>query len=165
MQGLVEGLFAGVAEGWVADVVGECEGFSELLVQAKGSGDGAGDLGDFESVREAAAEVVTRKIACEAGEDLCFSGEAAEGACVQNAGAVAGEGGPVRVVGFRILARGQLSQAADGDIWGQKEVVRWLVRSSRFVFASPWFGYNAGRALERTQREAADLFRKVPTTC
>ena len=41
---LVERVLAGVAEGRVAEVVGEGDGFGEVLVEAEGAGDGAGDL-------------------------------------------------------------------------------------------------------------------------
>src|ERR1019366_10068164 len=54
----VESFFSGVAEGRVADVVDEREGFGEIDVEVEGSGDGAGDLRDFEGVGEAVAEVV-----------------------------------------------------------------------------------------------------------
>ncbi len=57
----VEGFFAGVAEGRMADVVGEGEGLSELTVQAQSFGEGAGDLGYFERVGEPAAEMVAGK--------------------------------------------------------------------------------------------------------
>jgi hypothetical protein len=50
LKGLIEGLFAGVAEGRMADVMGQGEGFGELGVEAEGRGEGAGDLGDFKSV-------------------------------------------------------------------------------------------------------------------
>src|ERR1017187_8218093 len=46
----VESFFSGVAEGRVADVVDEREGFGEIDVEVEGSGDGAGDLRDFEGV-------------------------------------------------------------------------------------------------------------------
>jgi len=46
----VERFFAGVAEGRMADVVGQGEGLSELTVQTKGGGEGAGNLSHFESV-------------------------------------------------------------------------------------------------------------------
>ena len=57
-QGAVEGLFAGVAEGRMADVVDQREGFGELHVQPQGCGQRARDLRHFQGVRQAAAEVV-----------------------------------------------------------------------------------------------------------
>ena len=46
----VEAAFAGVAEGRMADVVGEGERFGEIGVEAEGTGGGAGDLGDLQAV-------------------------------------------------------------------------------------------------------------------
>ena len=63
MQRVVERLFAGVAKGGMADVVGQGEGLGEFGVQAKSVGDGAGDLGDFECVGQAAAEMVAGEVA------------------------------------------------------------------------------------------------------
>ncbi len=54
----IELLFSGMAKRWMADVMDEREGFGKLGIQAEGGGDGAGDLRDFESVREAIAEMV-----------------------------------------------------------------------------------------------------------
>ena len=87
----IESLFAGVAKGGMTDVVGKGESLGEFWVQAQGGGERAGDLGHFEGMGEAAAEVVAGQIAREAGEDLGFSGQTAKGAGVKNAGAVAGE--------------------------------------------------------------------------
>jgi hypothetical protein len=123
VKGCVEGLFACVAEGRVADIVGECEGVGEFVVKAESGGDGAGDLGDFEGVGEAAAEVVAGQIAGDAGEDLSFSGEAAEGASVQDAGAVACERRSIRVVRFGMLTGGEVSRGVDGDGRRQQEIV------------------------------------------
>jgi hypothetical protein len=90
-QSFIESFFAGVAEGRMADVVREGESFGELGVEAEGSGDGAGDLGDFEGVGEPAAEVIGGELSGEAGEDLRFSGKAAEGASVEDSGSVSRE--------------------------------------------------------------------------
>ena len=81
----VETRLALVAEGGVAKVVGEGDGFGEVLVQAEGAGDVAGDGGDFDGVRQAGAEVVAGAVE----EDLGLVFEAAEGARVDDAVAVA----------------------------------------------------------------------------
>ena len=107
LEALVEGAFAGVAEGGVADVVDQGEGLGEVLVEAEGGGDGAGDLGDLDGVGEAAAEVVGGA----AGEDLGLAGEAAEGAGLDDALAVALEGG----------ARGTKGRGIDA---GEERIVR-----------------------------------------
>ena len=97
LEGGVEGLFAGVAEGRMADVVDQGEGLGQLGIEAEGAGQGAGDLRDFKGVGEAAAEVVSGRVAGQAGKDLGLAGEAAEGAGVQDAGGVAGKGSAVGV--------------------------------------------------------------------
>ena len=89
LEALVEGAFAGVAEGRVADVVDQGEGLGEVLVEAEGGGGGTGYLGDLHGVGEAAAEVVGGA----AGEDLGLAGEAAKGPGLDDALAVALEGG------------------------------------------------------------------------
>src|ERR1019366_396657 len=83
----VESFFSGVAEGRVADVVDEREGFGEIDVEVEGSGEGAGG---------AVAEVV----GVTAGEDLRLGFKTAESAGVDDAVAVALE---VVAVGMRRL--------------------------------------------------------------
>jgi hypothetical protein len=122
VQGFVERFFSSVAEGWMADVVGESESFCEFRVEAESVGDGAGDLSDFKRVGEAAAEVIAGEVAGEAGEYLGFAGEAAEGSCMEDAGAVASEGGAIGMVGFGILPGREVSFALHGDIRRKKQV-------------------------------------------
>ena len=127
LQRQVEGFFACVAEGGVADVVNQGEAFGEFGIEAQGRGEGAGDLGDFKSVREAIAEVVRKRcggrLGGEAGEDLCLAGEAAEGAGVEDACGVAGKGGAVRMRGLGVGAAGEgmVRGAGDGDACGELE--------------------------------------------
>src|SRR5262249_534175 len=54
----VEAALAGVTERRMADVVDEREGFGKVYVQFESFCDGAGDLCDFERVREAIAKMV-----------------------------------------------------------------------------------------------------------
>jgi hypothetical protein len=119
-EGAVEGLFAGVAKGRMADVVGEGEGFGELGIEAEGAGKGACNLDDLERMREAAAEVVAGWIAGQAGEDLGFAGEAAKCARVENAGGVAGKGRAVRVRRLRECALCERAGGVDGDAGRQR---------------------------------------------
>ena len=84
-HGGVQRFFARVAERRMADVVHQGQGFGEIDIEIQGSGDGAGDLRDFERVGEAVAEVV----GVAAGEDLRLGFEAAESAGVNDAVAVA----------------------------------------------------------------------------
>ncbi len=103
---LVEGLFDGMAEGGMAEVMGEARALDEVgvdeavvgevgAVLLKPAADGAADLGDFDGVGEAGAvEVVF------AGEeDLGFALEAAEGGGVDDAVAIDLEGGAVFAFG------------------------------------------------------------------
>ena len=117
LEGVVEGLLAGVAKGRMANVVDQCEGLGQLGVEAQGGGQGAGDLGDLEGVGEAAAEVVGGGFCGQAGEDLGLAGEAAKGLGVQNPGGVAGEGSAVGMRGFGVGAAGEFGvlAAADGN--------------------------------------------------
>src|SRR5579863_5408899 len=49
-HGGVERLFAGVAEGRMAEVVDQGERFGEIYIEGEGAGDGAGDLCDVDGV-------------------------------------------------------------------------------------------------------------------
>src|SRR5215471_16068059 len=70
----VEFALAGVPEGRMADIVNERKGFSKFAVQTERRGNRAGDLGHFEGVRQAIAEVV----GIARGEDLGLGFEPAE---------------------------------------------------------------------------------------
>src|SRR5207302_8587711 len=74
-----------MAERRVADVVDECERFGEIDVQLQLFGDGARNLCDFDGVRQPVAEVMAYAL----GENLGFIFEAAEGAGVNDAVAIA----------------------------------------------------------------------------
>ena len=93
----VERILAGVGEGRMPDVVGQGEGFGEVLIESEGGGDGAGDLGDLDGVGETIAEMIGKA----GGEDLGLGFQAAEGARVDDAVAIALEGVAVRMLGFR----------------------------------------------------------------
>ena len=82
---LVELVFAGVAERRMTDVVDERESFGEIRIEAKSRGNRASDLRNLESVREPIAKM----IGVTDGEDLRLGLEAAEGARVDDAVAVA----------------------------------------------------------------------------
>jgi len=94
----VQGAFAGVAEGGMAQVMGQADGFGQVLVDRQGAGDGAADLGDLQRMRQAGAVVVALIV----DEDLGLVLQAAEGSGVQDAVAVALEGGAVVRLVFRV---------------------------------------------------------------
>ena len=102
-EGCVESLFSGMTEGWMADVVDQREGFGEGGVEAESCGDGAGNLGYFEGVGEAAAGVVA--FCAAPGEDLSFAGQAAKGFGMQDTAGVAHEGGAVGMGRFGISSK------------------------------------------------------------
>jgi hypothetical protein len=133
-QALVEGLFAGVAKGRMADVVRQRQRLGQLRIQPQRAAS-VRDLGHFQGVGQAAAEVVRRGVAGQAREDLRLAGQAAKGARVQNAGAVAGKG---RAVGVRRLgcARRLSSPSARTAIPGGQREGRFGVSES--VIGSPF---------------------------
>ncbi len=81
---------------------------------------------DFEGVGEAAAEVVARRVAGQAGEDLGFAGEAAKGAGVQDAADVAHERRAIRMGRLSNRCAGRAGRRGvrphrDGDGGGKRE--------------------------------------------
>jgi len=110
---LPQGLLARVAEGRVAEVVGQRHRLGQVLVQVEGPGDGPGDLGHLHRVRQACAE----EVALVRQEDLRLVFEAAEGRRVDDAVAVALVGGPVFVFRFGVDAAAALG--AFGGIGGK----------------------------------------------
>jgi hypothetical protein len=60
-QKLAQGLFAGVAEGRVAEVVAQGDGLGQVLVETEGLGDRPGDLGDLEAVGQPRPVVVAER--------------------------------------------------------------------------------------------------------
>ena len=92
--------FAGVAEGRMADIVDERESLGEFAVEAESGGNGARDLGDFKGMGQAVAEMIG--VTC--GEDLSLGFEAAKGARVDDAVAVAGVLGAIRMAKLGVSA-------------------------------------------------------------
>src|SRR2546423_1216554 len=86
-----------MAEGRVAEIVRERNRLREVLVQPQRARDRPGDLGDFEGVREASAEVVFLGI----DEDLRLVLEAAKRLGVEDTVAIALETGTDRIGSFR----------------------------------------------------------------
>ncbi|GAC1703184.1 MAG: hypothetical protein NVS9B4_10520 [Candidatus Acidiferrum sp.] len=65
---VVQLALARVAEGGMADVVDQGEGFGKLTIQIQRGGDGASDLSDFNGVGEA----ITKMVREAHGKDLGF---------------------------------------------------------------------------------------------
>src|SRR5580704_12021431 len=103
-HGGVESFFTSMTERRVSDVVNQAQCFSEIDVETKSSGDGARDLGNFEAVGEAVAEMV----GIAARENLGLGFEAAEGAGVNDTIAVA-----LKVVAVGML---RLREAASAGV-------------------------------------------------
>jgi len=134
-EAAIEGALAGMAEGRVTDVMHQGEGFGEVFVQVERAGDVPGDLRDLHGVGEARTEVVGGA----GGKDLGFAGEAAEGAGLYDALAVAlerramrvrggGEGAREQMIvgvelgdGARILVGRHLALSLDEDVVGRVE--------------------------------------------
>jgi hypothetical protein len=114
----IERFLTRMAERGMAYVMRESKGLSEFAIQAQRCGERAGDLGDFERVGEATAEVVCGQIVSETREDLGLSGEAPERAGVKNAGCIAREGRTVGVIGFGMDARSEIAISVDCDVAG-----------------------------------------------
>ena len=84
----VERTLAGMAEGRVAEIVGERERLGQILVEPEPACHRAGDLGDFQAMSEARAVVIALVI----DEDLGLVVQPPEGSGVQDAIAVTGKG-------------------------------------------------------------------------
>jgi hypothetical protein len=68
-------VLAGMAEGWMPDIVSEAERFGQILVEAQCTRYGAADLRDFKAVSQANTEMVSIR----SNENLRLVAEAAEG--------------------------------------------------------------------------------------
>ena len=98
LHDLLQRILARMAEGGVAEIVGQRQRLRQILVEAQGAGDGAGDLADLDGVCQARAVVV----ALVGHEDLGLVGQPAEGRGMDDAVAVA--------LVFRARGRGRLGK-------------------------------------------------------
>jgi hypothetical protein len=81
---LVESLFHRTTERGMPEVAGEGDGFSQVLIERKGTAEGAGEGGDFNRVSKAGADMIPGAVE----GDLGFVFEATEGGTVNDAFAV-----------------------------------------------------------------------------
>jgi len=96
-HGCVQSFFTRVAEGRMSHVVHQGEGLHQVYVQPKLGSDGAGDLGHFNRMSQAIAEVVGEA----AGKNLGFGFEPAKGAGMNDAVTVPLEIVAIGMLGFR----------------------------------------------------------------
>jgi hypothetical protein len=92
---LIESLFHWTTERGVAEVAGEGDGFSQVLIKSEGTAEGAGQGGDFNRVGEAGADMIPGAVE----GDLGFIFKATEGGAVNDPLAVPLEFG-AEVMGF-----------------------------------------------------------------
>ena len=89
-----------MAEWRMADIVNERERFGEIGIEIESAGNGARDLRNFQSVREAVAKM----IGIARGENLRLGFQSAEGARVDDAVTIAGVVIAIRMRKFGIFA-------------------------------------------------------------
>jgi hypothetical protein len=112
---MIQGLFSSVAKRRMTNVVGEGQGFREIGVESQGAGERTCSLSDLEGVGEAAAEMIARRKAGQASENLRLASQPAEGARVQNAGAVPRKRGAIQVRRFRMGSLREGTFGIDGN--------------------------------------------------
>ncbi len=95
-----KGVFAGMPEGGMSQVVRQADGLHQVFVGTQGAGDGAPDLRHFQRVGEAGAEVIALVV----DEHLGLVFQAAEGGGMQHPVAVALKGGAVIGLGVQVGA-------------------------------------------------------------
>ena len=110
-QAAVKGTLAGVAEGWMADIVNQRKRLRQILVQAKCGRDRTGDLGNLDGVGQPAAKVVGGA----AGKDLRLPCQTPEGAGLHDPLAIALEGSARGTDGRWIHARQKKIVRISGD--------------------------------------------------
>ena len=98
LHAVVKHLLAGMAEGWMAEVMGERHSLSQIIVQTEGLGDGPGDLRHLQRVCQARAIIV----AFMRYEDLSLLLQAAKSGGVYHPIPVAGEGGAGGALALRV---------------------------------------------------------------
>src|SRR5262245_25292614 len=87
-----------MAERRMAKVMGQCDGFRQILIEAQPPSDGPADLGDFQSMRKSVAMMVVDR----PSEHLRFAHQPAKRGAMHDPLAVALKHAPERVRFFRV---------------------------------------------------------------
>src|SRR5690606_16483498 len=152
-----ECVLPGVAEGGVPQIVGQGDGFQQVLVEAQHAGDGAADLGNLQRVGEAGAE----QVALVVDEDLGLVLQPAEGGAVDDTVAVALEfaAEPRRRLGVAAAAAagrvGSVGRAGDGGAeqhHGVQAPAKWASVRARAVSSKSPVTTASPSARSRTRR-------------
>ena len=99
---LIQNGFSGMTEGRMPQVMPQGNGFRQILIQTKRSGDGAGNLSDLQGVGQPGSVMIPHR-----GEKhLCFSLESPEGVTVEDPIPVTLKFRPVGAFGLRAAAFG-----------------------------------------------------------
>src|SRR5579863_556858 len=129
----IEPLFSGVPERGMADVVHQRERFGKFGVQMERRGNGAGNLRDFQGVRQAIAKVVGES----RGENLSLRLQAPESTRMDHAIAVAGK---VAAIGVSLLRMAAASGKAHIEGVGFERHSQDPANSNNFESQSNWEG-------------------------
>ena len=116
----IKSFFAGMAKGWMADIVDQRQRFDQVAVQSELGGDRARDLRNFDRMRQAIAKVV----GVAARENLSLRFQTAKCARMNDAVAIAMKG---VAVGMRRFGMAASARAFDVDgVGGELGVSRQL---------------------------------------
>jgi hypothetical protein len=97
LHGFIERALAGMPKWGMAYIVRQGQSFSQVLIQAQRPRNGARDLRHFHGVGQAAAKVVRTAL----GKDLGFAGQSPKRSGMDDAAAIALEGGSPGVIRLR----------------------------------------------------------------
>src|SRR5262245_59620079 len=113
-QAAIERALTGMTEGRMAEVVGERQRLSQILIEAERAGERTRDLGDLQGVAHTGAEVS----AVVKDEDLGLVREPPECGCMDDAVAVAAEGVASRA--HRLRMQPAAAPAGSGRVGGAR---------------------------------------------
>ncbi len=146
---------AGVTEGGMSQVMRQADRLDQVLVAAEGTGDGPADLGDFQRVGQAGAEVVAFVV----DEDLGLVFQPPEGRGVQDAVPVALERGAV--FGFVVEVGAPLRVPAAHAVRRQALILDLLQ-----LLTGEKHGHLSDRnVIASDRRERSNLLERLPRAC